>query len=167
MEICSSKYKLNYHVITHLQCKLPKMHNLHFLWLRIRTDIQKMPTYMNLYLTMYNMHPNMHYYVKVHKHVLVQYSNGLKEIGCQILLYLNTIWITDSSTIWIPDKLTLSFFLMYWSNIQMVGLVHVHSTIWIPNHLKSEFLKVWYSNGRYSDPHCIWILSKWIFQCLF
>ena len=102
-----------------------------------------------------------------YKHVLVQYSNGLKEIGCQILLYLNTIWITDSSTIWIPDKLTLSFFLMYWSNIQMVGLVHVHSTIWIPNHLKSEFLKVWYSNGRYSDPHCIWILSKWIFQCLF
>ena len=48
---------------------------------------------------------------------LVQYSNGQKEVGCQMVGYLNAIWIPDSLTIWIQDKLTPSCFLMYWSSI--------------------------------------------------
>ena len=55
---------------------------------------------------------------------LLWYSNGRKEVGCQIVRFLNAIWILDSPTIWILDKWMPSCFLMFWSSIQMVGLVH-------------------------------------------
>ena len=35
---------------------------------------------------------------------LVQHLNCQKEVGCQMVLYLNAIWILDSSTIWISNK---------------------------------------------------------------
>ena len=60
------------------------------------------------------------------------------------------IWIPDSQTVWIPDKWTLYCFLMYWSSIRIVGLVHKTAckpTIWIPNYLKSKLEKGWYSNA--------------------
>ena len=48
-----------------------------------------------------------------------------KKVGCQMVWLLYAIWIPDSSTIWIPYKWTLSCFLMYWSGIWMVSLVHM------------------------------------------
>ena len=54
---------------------------------------------------------------------LVWYSNGWKEVGCQMVWFSNAIWIPDSPTIWILDKWMPSCFFMYWSSIR-VGLVH-------------------------------------------
>ena len=59
------------------------------------------------------------------------------------------IWIPDSPNICLLDKWTPSFF-VYWSGIQIVGLIH--RTTWISNHLKSELQKVMYSSGWY---YCI------------
>ena len=89
-----------------------------------------------------------------------------KEVGCQIVQHSNFICLLDSITIWIPDKWGPPCFLMYWSGIQMVGLVHrawhinEPFEIWI---LKSLVFKrfqyvfkcFWYSNGWCSYPHCI------------
>ena len=75
-----------------------------------------------------------------------RYSNGLKEVGCQMVWYSNVIWILDSPAIWVPEKWMPSCFLKYWSWIWMVSLVHRNS--------KSSVLKCFrYSNGWYSDPH--------------
>ena len=51
---------------------------------------------------------------------LVRYSNGLKELGCQMVWYSNAVWIpdTDNPTNWIPDKWMPSCFLMNLSGIQ-------------------------------------------------
>ena len=94
---------------------------------------------------------------------LVRYLNGWKEVGCQMVLYLNSIWKSDSQTSWIPYKWTQSFsyLLVLYSNSQSctTGITH-KLTIWIPNPLKSELQKVGYSNGWYSDPHCTLINYK-------
>ena len=42
---------------------------------------------------------------------LVCYSNGQKEIECQMVQYSKAIWIPDSPTIWILDKWTPFCFL--------------------------------------------------------
>ena len=47
---------------------------------------------------------------------LNRHLNGQKEVGCQMVRYLNAIWI--------PDQWTPSCFLMNWFDIGMVGLVH-------------------------------------------
>ena len=38
-----------------------------------------------------------------------------KSVGCEMVRFLNTIWIPGSPTIWIKNKWTPSCFLMYWS----------------------------------------------------
>ena len=64
-----------------------------------------------------------------------------------------------SNAIWIRDKWTPFYLLVYWSNIQMVSLEH-----WT-QHLNTKPFEIWnlkslvfkcfqYLNGRYSDPHC-------------
>ena len=55
---------------------------------------------------------------------LVWYLNGQKEVGCQMVWFWNAIWIPDSPTIKIHVKCMPSCFLVYWSRIHMVGLVH-------------------------------------------
>ena len=54
---------------------------------------------------------------------LVRYSNGKKEVGCQMVRYLNVIWIKDSLTIWILDKWAPYCTLMCWFGIQIFGQV--------------------------------------------
>ena len=87
---------------------------------------------------------------------LFWYSNGPKEVRCQMVWFFNAIWI--------PDKQTPSCFLRYWSGIQMVGLVQ-RRCIWIPNHWKSKlqiliFKCFRYSKGRDSDP----TLFRWFWD---
>ena len=48
---------------------------------------------------------------------LIWYSNGRKEVGCQMVEFLNATWIPDSPTIWKLHKWTPFCFLMYWSVI--------------------------------------------------
>ena len=55
---------------------------------------------------------------------LVWYSNGWKEVGCQMVRFSNAIWLLDSPTIWIPYRWMPSCFIMYWSGIQMFGLIY-------------------------------------------
>ena len=67
-----------------------------------------------------------------------------------MLKRLNAIWIPDSRTIWLPGKWTPSCCLMYWSGIQMVGVVHKTKHIDQPFEyrtiLKFKLQKVLYSN---------------------
>ena len=84
---------------------------------------------------------------------LVWYSNRQKEVGCQMVLFFNVIWMPGSPTIWLPDKWSPSCFLIYWSSIWMVGLgqpIEQPFEIWTS---KISVFKCC-SNGRYSDPHC-------------
>ena len=73
---------------------------------------------------------------------LVWYSNGWKEVGCQIVWFQNATWILNSPTIWKPGKWMPSYFLMYWP-------------FEIPTSKSLVFKCFWYSNGWYSDPQCI------------
>ena len=51
------------------------------------------------------------------------YSNGWKEVWCQMVWFWIAIWLLDSPLIWIPEKWTPPCFLLYWYGIQMVGLI--------------------------------------------
>ena len=75
---------------------------------------------------------------------LVWYFNVQKEVGCQMVWFLNAIWIPGSPTIWIPDKWKPSCFLMYWLGIQMVPLVHRTSPIDRP----FEYRTIWNLNFK-------------------
>ena len=51
---------------------------------------------------------------------MIRILNGQKEVGCQMVWFLNAIWIPDSQTIWIWDKWTPSSVTMdgcFWSFI--------------------------------------------------
>ena len=91
---------------------------------------------------------------------LVWYSNGQKEVECQMVWFWKAIWILDNAIIWIPDKWMPYSFLMYWFGIQMVGLVHSldgpfkYWTIWSTNSKRLVFKCFRHSNGQYSDPQC-------------
>ena len=52
--------------------------------------------------------------------------------------------VFECPTIWIPDKLTPSCFLMYWAGIKMVGLVHRKSTLDWP----FEYRTIWNPNFK-------------------